>query len=245
MIDREARRPHLSPDRRRHGRPAKRAPRTPPTCSASRPLAKRPCPPTQRHLPDLRLNLATVEWRERLKRRLYMQPACASVHRLGKNRRLVNACQRRNAMSPIALLLNVLWLLFGGLAAASPGRRQPSSWPHHHRHSVGGRGVLHRRVHAVAVRLQGGVDDERFSRRHGTGPLGVLGNIVWFVFAGWWLALAHRSLPSCSRSPSRNCHSRGRTSSSPASRSGRSAGPSFRRRLTAALSAAATSSLAS
>jgi len=25
----------------------------------------------------------------------------------------------------------------------------------------------------------------------GTGPLGVLGNLIWFVLAGWWLALAH------------------------------------------------------
>jgi uncharacterized membrane protein YccF (DUF307 family) len=25
----------------------------------------------------------------------------------------------------------------------------------------------------------------------GTGPLGVLGNIVWLVLAGWWLALGH------------------------------------------------------
>ncbi len=25
----------------------------------------------------------------------------------------------------------------------------------------------------------------------GSGPLGVVGNLVWFVFAGWWLALAH------------------------------------------------------
>ena len=25
----------------------------------------------------------------------------------------------------------------------------------------------------------------------GTGPLGTLGNIVWLVFAGWWLALGH------------------------------------------------------
>lgn len=25
----------------------------------------------------------------------------------------------------------------------------------------------------------------------GTGGLGVLGNIVWFVLAGWWLALGH------------------------------------------------------
>jgi uncharacterized membrane protein YccF (DUF307 family) len=25
----------------------------------------------------------------------------------------------------------------------------------------------------------------------GTGPLGFLGNIVWLVLAGWWLALGH------------------------------------------------------
>lgn len=25
----------------------------------------------------------------------------------------------------------------------------------------------------------------------GTGPLGFLGNVIWLVLAGWWLALAH------------------------------------------------------
>lgn len=25
----------------------------------------------------------------------------------------------------------------------------------------------------------------------GSGPLGVLGNIIWLLFAGWWLALGH------------------------------------------------------
>lgn len=25
----------------------------------------------------------------------------------------------------------------------------------------------------------------------GTGPLGLLGNIIWFLLAGWWLALSH------------------------------------------------------
>jgi uncharacterized membrane protein YccF (DUF307 family) len=25
----------------------------------------------------------------------------------------------------------------------------------------------------------------------GTGPLGFVGNVIWFVLAGWWLALAH------------------------------------------------------
>lgn len=25
----------------------------------------------------------------------------------------------------------------------------------------------------------------------GTGPLGFIGNVIWFVFAGWWLAVGH------------------------------------------------------
>jgi uncharacterized membrane protein YccF (DUF307 family) len=25
----------------------------------------------------------------------------------------------------------------------------------------------------------------------GTGPLGVIGNVIWLVLAGWWLALGH------------------------------------------------------
>src|SRR6266436_7769060 len=34
--------------------------------------------------------------------------------------------------------------------------------------------------------------DEYFGREDvGTGPLGVIGNIVWLLLAGWWLALGH------------------------------------------------------
>ncbi len=25
----------------------------------------------------------------------------------------------------------------------------------------------------------------------GTGPLGTVGNVIWLILAGWWLALAH------------------------------------------------------
>jgi uncharacterized membrane protein YccF (DUF307 family) len=31
----------------------------------------------------------------------------------------------------------------------------------------------------------------------GTGVLGGIGNIIWFVFAGWWLAVGHLSLAVC------------------------------------------------
>lgn len=37
------------------------------------------------------------------------------------------------------------------------------------------------------------VNRRRLSGREdiGTGPLGMIGNIIWFVLAGWWLALGH------------------------------------------------------
>ena len=31
----------------------------------------------------------------------------------------------------------------------------------------------------------------------GTGPLGWLGNLIWLVLAGWWLALGHVILAAC------------------------------------------------
>jgi uncharacterized membrane protein YccF (DUF307 family) len=31
----------------------------------------------------------------------------------------------------------------------------------------------------------------------GTGPLGVIGNIVWLLLAGWWLSLGHLVTSGC------------------------------------------------
>ena len=40
--------------------------------------------------------------------------------------------------------------------------------------------------------------DQYYGREDiGTGTLGTIGNVIWFVFAGWWLALAHLSLAVC------------------------------------------------
>ena len=48
--------------------------------------------------------------------------------------------------------------------------------------AAGHRGL--RRLHR-GVRLPQGTEDL------GTGPLGMLGNIIWLILAGWWLALGH------------------------------------------------------
>jgi uncharacterized membrane protein YccF (DUF307 family) len=37
------------------------------------------------------------------------------------------------------------------------------------------------------------IDRDELTHREdiGTGPLGVIGNVIWFVFAGFWLAVGH------------------------------------------------------
>jgi uncharacterized membrane protein YccF (DUF307 family) len=96
-------------------------------------------------------------------------------------------------MSAVALLLNLLWLLFGGLWMAVgwgiaaivmaitiiglPWARAAFN--------IAAYTLLPFGQKAVSRADYTGVEDV------GTGSLGVLGNIVWLVLAGWWLALGH------------------------------------------------------
>ena len=99
-------------------------------------------------------------------------------------------------MQPVSILLNIFWILLGGAWMAAgwmlaaiimaitiiglPWARscfviaRYSFWPF-------GYDIVSR--------------DEVYGRSDmGTGTLGTIGNVIWFVFAGWWLALAHLSL---------------------------------------------------
>ena len=96
-------------------------------------------------------------------------------------------------MSPVSFLLNVLWIVFGGLWMAVgwgiaavvmaitiigiPWARAAFN--------IGVYTLLPFGQKAVSRAEYTGVSDV------GTGPLGDLGNIVWLVLAGWWLALGH------------------------------------------------------
>jgi len=102
-----------------------------------------------------------------------------------------DAWERPNAM--LRLLLNLLWFVLGGLVmglgwwlaglvcaisiVGLPWARSCfvignfSFWPF-------GQEAISRRE------LTGRSD-------LGTGPLGLLGNVLWFVVAGWWLAIGH------------------------------------------------------
>jgi uncharacterized membrane protein YccF (DUF307 family) len=96
-------------------------------------------------------------------------------------------------MQPVSILLNIIWILIGGawmafgwLVAAIimaitiiglPWARAAFNIAVYTFLPFGSRAV--RRDHLT------GQEDI------GTGPLGVIGNIIWLVLAGWWLALGH------------------------------------------------------
>jgi len=96
-------------------------------------------------------------------------------------------------MSPVSLLLNILWIVFGGFWMAAgwvvagvimaitiiglPWARAAFT--------IAGYTLLPFGQRAVSR-------EEYFGRADlGTGVLGMIGNVVWFVLAGWWLALGH------------------------------------------------------
>jgi uncharacterized membrane protein YccF (DUF307 family) len=96
-------------------------------------------------------------------------------------------------MSPVSLLLNLLWIIFGGLYMAVgwliaavimaitiigiPWARAAFNIASYTMLPFG-RKAVSRAEHLG-------------SHDVGTGPFGLLGNIIWFVLAGWWLALGH------------------------------------------------------
>jgi uncharacterized membrane protein YccF (DUF307 family) len=96
-------------------------------------------------------------------------------------------------MSAFSFLLNLLWILFGGLWMSAgwviatifmaitiiglPWTRAAFN--------IAAYTLLPFGQTVVSRAVYFGREDI------GTGPLGVVGNLVWFVLAGWWLALGH------------------------------------------------------
>ena len=96
-------------------------------------------------------------------------------------------------MQPVSILLNVLWILFGGAEMALgwlvasvvmaitiigiPWARAAFNIAAYTLLPFGSRAVNRSEIT--------GEEDV------GTGPLGIVGNLIWIVLAGWWLALGH------------------------------------------------------
>jgi uncharacterized membrane protein YccF (DUF307 family) len=96
-------------------------------------------------------------------------------------------------MPVMSLLLNVLWIVFGGawmalgwLVAAVIMAITIVGLPW-------ARAALNIAVYTLLPFGQRAVSRAEYTGRGdvGTGPLGFLGNLVWLVLAGWWLALGH------------------------------------------------------
>jgi uncharacterized membrane protein YccF (DUF307 family) len=96
-------------------------------------------------------------------------------------------------MSTVSLLLNILWIVFGGLlmavgwiiaAVLMAITIVGLPWT---------RAAFNIATYTLLPFGQKAVSRAEYSGKEdvGTGPLGVLGNIVWLVLAGWWLALGH------------------------------------------------------
>jgi uncharacterized membrane protein YccF (DUF307 family) len=96
-------------------------------------------------------------------------------------------------MSPLSLLLNILWMIFGGvwmaigwLVAAVIMAVTIIGIPW-------ARAAFNIALYALLPFGRRAVSRAEYLGRDdvGTGALGFLGNVVWLVLAGWWLALGH------------------------------------------------------
>ncbi len=96
-------------------------------------------------------------------------------------------------MPPLKLLLNLLWIVFGGawmaagwLVAALIMAITIIGLPWT-------RAAFNIALYALLPFGQQAVSRAEYTGHQdfGTGPFGVLGNLIWLVFAGWWLALGH------------------------------------------------------
>ena len=96
-------------------------------------------------------------------------------------------------MSPIAFLLNLLWVLLGGLwmalgwivaAVIMAITIIGLPWA---------RAAFNIASYTLLPFGRRAVSRAEYSGRHdlGTGAFGLIGNIIWLVLAGWWLALGH------------------------------------------------------
>ena len=96
-------------------------------------------------------------------------------------------------MHVMSLLLNLLWIVFGGLWMALAWGVAAIlmaitiiglPWT---------RAAFNIALYTLLPFGQRAVSRAEYTGRAdlGTGPLGVIGNLIWLVIAGWWLTLLH------------------------------------------------------
>jgi uncharacterized membrane protein YccF (DUF307 family) len=96
-------------------------------------------------------------------------------------------------MSILSLLLNVLWIALGGLCMAVGWLIAAVIMAITIIGLPWARAAFNIAAYTLLPFGQRAVSRSAYLGREdvGTGPFGMLGNIVWLVLAGWWLALGH------------------------------------------------------
>jgi uncharacterized membrane protein YccF (DUF307 family) len=96
-------------------------------------------------------------------------------------------------MSVISILLNLLWILCGGLWMALGWAIAAVIMAITIIGLPWARAAFSIAIYTLLPFGQRAVSrSEYFGQEDiGTGPLGVIGNLVWLILAGWWLALGH------------------------------------------------------
>ena len=95
-------------------------------------------------------------------------------------------------MSPMSLLLNVLWIAFGGLWMAAAWVVAAVIMAITIVGIPWARAALNIALYTLLPFGQKAVSRAEYGVHDtGTGPLGVVGNFIWLLLAGWWLAIGH------------------------------------------------------
>ena len=96
-------------------------------------------------------------------------------------------------MSPVSLLLNIFWIVFGGLWMALAWVVAAVLMAITIIGLPWSRAAFNIASYTLLPFGQKAVSRAEYSgsKDVGTGPLGFLGNVIWLVLAGWWLALGH------------------------------------------------------
>jgi len=96
-------------------------------------------------------------------------------------------------MSFFSLLLNVLWIVFGGFWMAAGWLVAAVIMAITIIGIPWARAAVNIAIYTLLPFGQTAVARDAYTGKEdiGTGFLGFLGNIIWLVLAGWWLALGH------------------------------------------------------
>jgi uncharacterized membrane protein YccF (DUF307 family) len=96
-------------------------------------------------------------------------------------------------MPVVPLFLNILWIVFGGLGMALGWLIAAVVMAITIIGLPWARAAFNIAAYTLLPFGQRAVDREAVTGRGdiGTGVFGLLGNIIWLVLAGWWLAIGH------------------------------------------------------